>query len=144
LVKFSANIKVIYQFPVAGCIAQNNKTIYELLIVILIFVSQYIILVDCALRLENHVHAHEKIFRFSAFNVYAHNRIHFLLTHSENLPEQIYSFSFMHRRSVKQSPLPVTVKYPAIYASFILVQNKYLPPARNGGVVVFASQRNVI
>jgi serine/threonine-protein kinase HipA len=31
-------------------------------------------LMDCAFRLEKHVHAYEKIFRLAAFNVYAHNR----------------------------------------------------------------------
>lgn len=31
-------------------------------------------LMDCAYRLEKHVHAYEKIFRLAAFNVYAHNR----------------------------------------------------------------------
>ncbi|QGY46065.1 type II toxin-antitoxin system HipA family toxin [Maribellus comscasis] len=31
-------------------------------------------LMDCAFRLEKHVHAHEKIFRLAAFNVYSHNR----------------------------------------------------------------------
>jgi serine/threonine-protein kinase HipA len=31
-------------------------------------------LMDCAFRLENHVHAYEKILRLAAFNVYAHNR----------------------------------------------------------------------
>jgi serine/threonine-protein kinase HipA len=31
-------------------------------------------LLDCAFRLEKHVHAYEKIFRLAAFNVYAHNR----------------------------------------------------------------------
>jgi hypothetical protein len=32
---------------------------------------------------------------------------------------QIYTFGFMHWRSVKQSPIPVTVKYPAFIASFM-------------------------
>lgn len=31
-------------------------------------------LMDCAFRLEKHVHAYEKVFRLAAFNVYAHNR----------------------------------------------------------------------
>ncbi len=31
-------------------------------------------LMDCAFRLEKHVHAYEKILRLAAFNVYAHNR----------------------------------------------------------------------
>jgi hypothetical protein len=32
---------------------------------------------------------------------------------------QIYTFGFMHWRSVRQSPTPVTVKYPALIASFM-------------------------
>lgn len=35
------------------------------------------------------------------------------------LLNQIYAFGFMHWRSVKQSPVPVTVKYPALIASFM-------------------------
>jgi len=31
-------------------------------------------LMDCAFKLENHVRAHEKIFRLAAFNIYSHNR----------------------------------------------------------------------
>jgi hypothetical protein len=35
------------------------------------------------------------------------------------LLNQIYAFGFMHWRSVKQSPVPVTIKYPALIASFM-------------------------
>lgn len=45
------------------------------------------------------------------------------------LLEQIYAFSFLHWRSVRQSPQPVTVKYPAIIASFMpWFDRNFLPP----------------
>jgi hypothetical protein len=46
----------------------------------------------------------------------------------DQLLEQVYAFSFMHWRSVRQSPLPVTVKYPAMIASFMpWFKTKMLP-----------------
>jgi hypothetical protein len=45
------------------------------------------------------------------------------------LLEQIYAFSYLHWRSVRQSPLPVTVKYPALIASFMpWFELNFLPP----------------
>ena len=45
------------------------------------------------------------------------------------LLEQIYAFSYLHWRSVRQSPLPVTVKYPAMIASFMpWFSQNFLPP----------------
>ena len=45
------------------------------------------------------------------------------------LLEQIYAFSYLHWRSVRQSPLPVTVKYPALIASFMpWFGRNFLPP----------------
>lgn len=45
------------------------------------------------------------------------------------LLEQIYAFSYLHWRSVRQSPLPVTVKYPALIASFMpWFDRNFLPP----------------
>ena len=45
------------------------------------------------------------------------------------LLEQIYAFSFLHWRSVRQAPLPVTVKYPSLIASFMPWFSKnFLPP----------------
>ena len=35
------------------------------------------------------------------------------------LLNQIYAFGFMHWRSVRQSPVPVTIRYPALIASFL-------------------------
>ena len=45
------------------------------------------------------------------------------------LLEQIHAFSYLHWRSVSQSPLPVTVKYPALIASFMpWFDRNFLPP----------------
>ena len=45
------------------------------------------------------------------------------------LLNQIYAFGFMHWRSVRQSPMPVTIKYPALIASFMpWFTSKTLPP----------------
>lgn len=47
----------------------------------------------------------------------------------QELLEQIYAFSYLHWRSVRQSPLPVTVKYLALIASFMpWFELNFLPP----------------
>lgn len=45
------------------------------------------------------------------------------------LMEQVYAFSYLHWRSVRQSPLPVTVKYPSMIASFMPWFDRNLLPA---------------
>ena len=58
------------------------------------------------------------------------NRPGYLEAHGrvDSILQQIYAFSFMHWRSVQQSPVPVSVKYPALIASFLpWFKQKYLP-----------------
>ncbi len=52
-------------------------------------------LMDCAFKLENHVRAHEKIFRLAAFNIYSHNRD----DHSKN-----FAFLMDHKGNWKFAP----------------------------------------
>ncbi len=53
------------------------------------------------------------------------------------LLDQIYTFCFMHWHTVKQSPLPVTLTYPARLASFVPRFSNRLLPAHGRSVAWF-------